>query len=146
MAGQGARPDGTGCSGSHIWTNQDRGNPQKPVGGGDFLPFDASHLLCFHFPHRCFFSRRFRGRNERRLPPMMRAFLWRFRPIDAARGGRRWLDNACWMSCPNKSNWMLGSACRADSGADVTTEAGSVAGSSKKKKTQMVFISLSVSL
>lgn len=75
---------------------------------------------------------------------MMRAFLWRFRPIDAARGGRRWLDNACWMSCPNKSNWMLGSACRADSGADVTTEAGSVAGSSKKKDPNGFYFTLRV--
>lgn len=70
--------------------------------------------------------------KRRRLPPVMQAFLWRFRPIEAAHRGRRWLDNACWMSCPNKSNRMLGLACRADSGADVTTEAGSVASSSKK--------------
>lgn len=73
---------------------------------------------------------------------MTRAFLWRFRPVDAERRGRRWLDNACWMSCPNKSNWMLGSTCRADSGADVTTEAGSVAGSSKKDKNVFLFPSL----
>lgn len=87
--------------------------------------YSFTFLTGASFPGSC-------GPKFRRLRPMMWAFLWRFRPIDAARRGRRWLDDSCWMSCPNKSNWMLELACRADSGADATTEAGSVAGSSKK--------------
>lgn len=90
------------------------GTLRRKSAEGTFFPRRRAIIYSLIFLTAASFPGGF-GPKLRRLPPMMRAFLRRLRPIDAERGGRRWLDDACWMSCPNKSNWMLGLACRADS-------------------------------
>lgn len=106
VCGSGCTAPLKGVSVFHIWTNQDgwtdpTEEPVSPSRG-------AGSFISVSFPPRCFFSRPIRGETPEVTAYEAKLLCGHFDSVGAQHVGRLWLDNACWMSCPNKSNWMLG--------------------------------------